>query len=27
MQFGRLRPEIPELLARYFLAHPESFPT
>jgi len=27
MQFGRLRPDIPELLARYFKAHPESFPT
>jgi len=27
MQFGRLSPDIPELLARYFKAHPESFPT
>ena len=27
MQFGQLRPDVPELLARYFLAHPESFPT
>jgi hypothetical protein len=27
MQFGRLKPDIPELLARYFKAHPESFPT
>lgn len=26
MQFGRLSPDIPELLARYFTAHPESFP-
>ena len=26
MQFGRLHPDIPELLARYFKAHPESFP-
>jgi hypothetical protein len=26
MQFGRLRPDIPELLARYFKAHPENFP-
>ena len=26
MQFGRLSPDIPELLARYFQAHPESFP-
>jgi hypothetical protein len=26
MQFGRLSPDIPELLARYFKAHPESFP-
>ena len=26
MQFGRLRPDIVELLARYFKAHPESFP-
>ena len=24
--FGRLKPDIPELLARYFRAHPESFP-
>ena len=27
IQFGRLSPDIPELLARYFKAHPESFPT
>jgi hypothetical protein len=27
MQFGRLSPDIPELLARYFKGHPESFPT
>jgi hypothetical protein len=27
MQFGRLRPDIPELFARYFKAHPDSFPT
>lgn len=27
MQFGGLSPDIPELLARYFKAHPESFPT
>jgi hypothetical protein len=27
MQFGRLKPDIPELLARYFEAHPESFPS
>lgn len=27
MQFGRLSPDIPELLARYFQAHSESFPT
>lgn len=27
MQFGRLKPDIPELLARYFKAHPESFST
>ena len=26
MQFGRLKPDIPEFLARYFDAHPESFP-
>ena len=26
IQFGQLRPDIPELLARYFKAHPESFP-
>jgi hypothetical protein len=26
LQFGRLRPDIPELLARYFKRHPESFP-
>ena len=26
MRFGRLRPDIPELLARYFDAHPENFP-
>ena len=26
MKFGRLSPDIPELLARYFQAHPESFP-
>ena len=26
LQFGRLTPDIPELLARYFKAHPESFP-
>ncbi len=26
MQFGRLSPDIPELLARYFKANPESFP-
>ena len=26
LQFGRLKPDIPELLARYFKAHPESFP-
>jgi hypothetical protein len=26
MQFGRLNPDIPELLARYFKAHPNSFP-
>jgi hypothetical protein len=26
MQFGRLIPDIQELLARYFKAHPESFP-
>jgi hypothetical protein len=26
LQFGRLKPHIPELLARYFRAHPESFP-
>ena len=26
MQFGQLKPDIPELLARYFIAHPESFP-
>ena len=26
MQVGRLKPDIPELLARYFQAHPESFP-
>lgn len=26
MQFGRLTPDIPELLARYFKAHPENFP-
>ena len=25
LQFGRLKPDIPELLARYFKAHPESF--
>jgi hypothetical protein len=25
MEFGRLKPDIPELLARYFKAHPESF--
>jgi hypothetical protein len=27
LQFGRLKPDIPELLAMYFRAHPESFPT
>jgi predicted RNase H-like HicB family nuclease len=27
LKFGRLNPDIPELLARYFKAHPESFPT
>ncbi len=27
MQFGRVSPDIPELLARYFQTHPESFPT
>jgi hypothetical protein len=27
MEFGRLRPDIPELLARYFKAHPENFPS
>ena len=27
LEFGRLSPDIPELLARYFKAHPESFPT
>jgi len=27
IQFGRLSPDIPELLARYFKAHPGSFPT
>jgi hypothetical protein len=26
MQFGRLSPDIPELLARHFKAHPQSFP-
>jgi hypothetical protein len=26
LEFGRLKPDIPELLARYFRAHPESFP-
>ena len=26
LQFGRLTPDLPELLARYFKAHPESFP-
>jgi hypothetical protein len=26
LQFGRLKPDIPELLARYFKAHPDSFP-
>jgi len=26
MEFGRLNPDIPELLARYFQGHPESFP-
>jgi hypothetical protein len=26
MKFGRLSPDIPELLARYFNAHPENFP-
>jgi hypothetical protein len=26
MQFGRLKPDIPEFLARYFKAYPESFP-
>jgi hypothetical protein len=26
MQFGRLSPDIPELLARYFKAHPQCFP-
>src|SRR5215469_755802 len=26
-QFGRLKPDIPELLARYFIAHPGNFPT
>lgn len=26
IQFGELRPDIPELLALYFKAHPESFP-
>jgi len=26
LQFGRLKPDIPELLARYFRSHPESFP-
>ena len=26
LQFGRLSPDIPELLARYFKAHPGSFP-
>ena len=26
LQFGRLKPDIPELLARYFESHPESFP-
>jgi hypothetical protein len=26
MQFGRLKPDIPQFLARYFAAHPESFP-
>lgn len=26
LQFGRLQPQIPELLARYFKAHPKSFP-
>jgi hypothetical protein len=25
--FYRLKPDIPELLARYFKAHPESFPS
>jgi hypothetical protein len=26
LEFGRLKPDIPELLARYFRAHPETFP-
>jgi len=26
MQFERLKPDIPELLARYLKAHPDSFP-
>ena len=26
VQFGRIKPDIPELLARYFTSHPESFP-
>ena len=26
LKFGRLSPDIPELLTRYFKAHPESFP-
>lgn len=26
VQFGRLKPDIPELLARYFKANPDSFP-
>jgi hypothetical protein len=26
MQYGRLKPEIPDFLAQYFKAHPEHFP-
>jgi len=26
MQFGRLKPEIPDFLAQYFKSHPEHFP-
>ncbi len=27
LKFGQLSPDIPELLTRYFKAHPESFPS